>query len=299
MSVPVLLSPIQFTSSFASKSGNGARDYFALETPEKRNDTSLAQNTTEEESYFDDDDETIQLEEHETEYSYLDAAAYPVESDVRSRLLLDLYQLAKDGCSALLNDTLAFWNKHDAFSNFSREPFFIDLLCEEYEKPPCNLDSLKGEDRPLVEAVREACEKAGSVLLLGVVERRKHGAVSSRHGSWSCSGDGMRLRQPQGSKRCQNTGQRDYNDEDMLADHEIGEVLEDSLFLTKVIDLEGRLITGQTEISEDNILQQDPFDDREPDEEEYPAGYDERSGDLVTHWFRSAVSASRKAYVLG
>ena len=58
---------------------------------------------------------------------------------------------------------------------------------------------------------------------------------------------------------------------------------EDSITLTKVVEVSGRTVVTGTAIVEENFLQSEPFDD-DPDDEDF----DENHG-LVTHYYRKTV----------
>jgi hypothetical protein len=206
---------------------------------------------------------------------------------------MDLRQLSKDKDPTNLDVTLAHWYQA---SGAGIPSFVIHLLSGKYTNRPIKLDALKGYDRPLVEVVKIACEKSGFILLLANVERKKHGAVRDDE---TCSldldeEDAWANEDLLGSYRVASKrdryGLRDYDDADLVTEHEIGEAWEETCHLTQVVDAEGRTFTGRIEIDEPTFLQAHYFETEDPDEEEYPANYNSHSGDLVTHWWRPTVN---------
>ena len=71
--------------------------------------------------------------------------------------------------------------------------------------------------------------------------------------------------------------------------HKIIEVTDDSLSLTRLVDLNGRLLAEDVPIDEEQIVQGANYGKREPDDEEY-SGWTGNEGTSATHWYRDAVS---------
>ncbi|KAF1838864.1 hypothetical protein BDW02DRAFT_626702 [Decorospora gaudefroyi] len=267
MNIPSLLSPIHSTSSSAR--GMGASGVNTVHTsgnvvqiPESESDCEDEEDEGDEESEERFDFVGEDSDEDTSEYSDVDEAAR-TGCGIESRLCMDLNELSQNGSSSKLDETLAFWNDCNARSARAGKAFLIDLLHKEYTQQALKLASLKGPDRPLVLSVEQACEKAGFTVLL------------------ASSGETTR--------KFVRTGLLDYEDEDLFSEHEIGEVLEDEWYLTRVYDTEGHIVSGKIEIYEESFLEGHRLKTIEPDEEDYPSGYDSFCGDLVTLWYRSAV----------
>jgi hypothetical protein len=317
MAVPPLRSPFEFIPSPARGLRQGGThvansvhttsgpqwplDYFSLGIPNGKVKEDEDDEDDEEDEFGEDEEESEEdasSEGDEPHDSGPDAAGYPisVRGDIEKQLLMDFYQISENKNSSELDATLALWNKYNATSSTGSRSWVIDRLRDKYKDEPLRLDALKGEDRILVEAVKQACDKAGFVVLLAKVERKKHGAVRLGDADWQLTNTNLRSQRRNGSKRCRYTSERDHDDWDLRAKHEIGKVWEEECHLTQVCDTEGRTFTGKVEIGEDSFLEHEPFDERNPDEEEYPAGYDSCSRDLVTHWWRPRVRTSLEFY---
>ena len=287
MSIPALLSPIQFTfSTTRGRARAGTNNGVDADSPESQ--TTIDEEVNIRGDSWSDDDSIVQEPiQTQSEGSDLDEAeSYPANYDIRSRLREDLHQLSRNGSPAKLDATLAFWNETKAFT----EPFFINVLREKYPKEPFDLDELRGGDHSLAEVVKTACDKAGFVLFLGHLEHKRHGAVLDEDEVWERVGTGWRTHRPNRSKRTTVSGLRCYHDDDLHSRHDIGELWEESWHLTRVHDTKGHVVTGEIEINKHNMVQEEPLLGCEPDDEVYPVGYDEYSGDLVTHLYHFTVS---------
>lgn len=264
----------------------GANSYLDDESPQSRTTTDEGRGTKID-SWSDDDSDAQELYESQNEGSDLDEGAiYPMDHDIRARLREDLYQLSQDGRPAKLEATLEFWEK----AKTRTEPYFIHILREKYPEEPLDLYSLRGDDRLLAEAVKEACHRAGFILLLGNLRHKRHGAVLDEDEVWQRVGADWRIYRPNGSKRATASGHRYYHDEDLRSRHTIGDLWGEWWHLSRMHDTSGHVVTGEIKTDEAKIVQEDAFLGCEPDEEVYPVGYDECYGDLVMHWYHSAVS---------
>ena len=71
------------------------------------------------------------------------------------------------------------------------------------------------------------------------------------------------------------------------ATHAIEEVLQESIELKRMIDLDGSLIARDISIEEDDIVQEEPFA-RDPDEEDFE-DYTGNAGASATHFYHDTV----------
>lgn len=71
--------------------------------------------------------------------------------------------------------------------------------------------------------------------------------------------------------------------------HKIIEVTNDSLSLTRLVDLDGQLLAEDVQIDREQIVQGANYGKREPDDEEY-SGWTGNEGTSATHWYRDTVS---------
>jgi hypothetical protein len=74
----------------------------------------------------------------------------------------------------------------------------------------------------------------------------------------------------------------DQNSDDEL--HDIQEIFEESLKLTRVVDTDGNVLVTGIDIEEEEVLRSDTYEDRDPDAHEYS-----RSSEHSTHWYSDSV----------
>ncbi|KAG7004618.1 hypothetical protein G7Y79_00024g055680 [Physcia stellaris] len=133
-----------------------------------------------------------------------------------------------------------------------------------YTDASLSLQALKGEDRVKAEYLRETCAEAGVCFYLASMEHTKYGSV-------------------------ENNFYDDDSDEDHSAHHHtLEDVIEEELSLKRVVDLHGHLLARNVAINEEDIVEEDPFDGRDPDHEDYE-GYTGNAGASATHWYHDTV----------
>lgn len=118
----------------------------------------------------------------------------------------------------------------------------IYILEHEYTEESFGVKSLKGADRAKVEALHELAKTHDLKLYLGDIEKSVSGLANERHVGYG------------------NT------------EHWLTDVMEEELSLTEIINKEGVIIGTNMHISEDQIMQDEPFN-RYPDEEDYGSEY--------------------------
>ncbi|KAK4161767.1 hypothetical protein QBC43DRAFT_380518 [Cladorrhinum sp. PSN259] len=70
--------------------------------------------------------------------------------------------------------------------------------------------------------------------------------------------------------------------------HTIEDICDSSLTVTKLVDLQGRDVVDGLDFQEEDLLDEQFFQDREPDEEEYE-GFTGNEGQKATHWYRTTA----------
>jgi hypothetical protein len=70
--------------------------------------------------------------------------------------------------------------------------------------------------------------------------------------------------------------------------HAIEAEMDRSLKLTRIVDLDGNEVGKDYDVEEENIVQEEPFEERDPDKEDYE-GYTGNAGAFATHWYRDTV----------
>lgn len=165
------------------------------------------------------------------------------------------YNLVRTGPSALpglenlqeqhqsLISMLSMWRANDDLT--SRLVYF---LSHEYTEANLRFSNLKGLDRKRVAALRRAAAESDFSVFLCNVERSISGAVEDN------AYDGYRSRWEQ-------------NDKDSY--HVIEDVFEEELKLAQVVRPDDSVFLTDVGIELEDIVQDNPFEDREADDEDY------------------------------
>ena len=138
-------------------------------------------------------------------------------------------------------------------------PLLAYLLDHEYSQHDLGqgLKSLKGADAHRVRVLHGIAEELGYVVGLARLEHTVSGAADDDGGSYHCR------------------NRYDYDDEDSEDEDEdtpgMMEVCDTNTSITGLVDLNGvsLLSFGKIDLQENNLVQIDPFDDKEPDRKEY------------------------------
>ncbi|KAF2224824.1 hypothetical protein BDZ85DRAFT_280042 [Elsinoe ampelina] len=155
----------------------------------------------------------------------------------------------------------------------------IQYLCwglgHTYSEASLRLSNLKGEDLPLVKHVAAIAKRTGFTVLLATMEKDVSGPCE----------DGY------------EDDDYDPYDEDEDWDerqggsgvnHTITDIVEQHLKLTKVVDLNGKLLAKGLVADEQNIIQEDLFDGVDPSRENYTP-WQGNYGCESTQWYRQSV----------
>ncbi|KAF2140234.1 uncharacterized protein K452DRAFT_231093 [Aplosporella prunicola CBS 121167] len=179
--------------------------------------------------------------------------------------------------SRALRATLREWTNNNVHRGPSvNADYYVYLLDHQYTDENLGYRALKGRDQAKAGALQRACEELGFRFYLSSVEHMRSGEVDEvdpydRYG-WG-----------------NETGEDGEGDEES-GFHPIVEELDSSLTLKRVIDDTGALVAENIEFSDsDKVIQDFPFDDYEPDDEQYEA-YMGNSGPSATQFYRRTVS---------
>ena len=120
------------------------------------------------------------------------------------------------------------------------------MLDHVYTEANASLNALKAQDLARVQALKEACRKLPADIFLALLEKQEMGSVEDdyydrgyrRRGYWD-----------------------DYDDEDESGFHALEEVFELSYKVRTLVDLEGRIVTKDLHLDEDDILEEDCFEE--------------------------------------
>ncbi|KAG9595558.1 hypothetical protein KCU77_g4325, partial [Aureobasidium melanogenum] len=167
-----------------------------------------------------------------------------------------------------LRGILTDWNKINK-SGSGEADRIIYQLDHKYTDASIRLKTLKGSDLLKAQRLFSVGDQMGYALYLASLEKQVHGSAES-----GCHGYRSR-----------------YDDEEEGSDgefHAIEDVLEESLTLTRVVDPDGLVVITDLAIKEEDILQEEAYGDRDPDEHEYE-GWTGNAGATSTHWFKDSV----------
>ncbi|KAI4849997.1 hypothetical protein E4T44_03007 [Aureobasidium sp. EXF-8845] len=138
-------------------------------------------------------------------------------------------------------------------------------LEHKYTNASISLDTLEGMDLLRAQRLLSVCDQLGYTLYLADMEKQVHGSaeISDRH---------------------YNSHYYDSDQDSGDELHDIQEIFEETLKLTRVVDTDGNVLVTGIDIEEMEILRSDTYEDRDPDAHEYS-----RSDEYSTHWYRDSV----------
>lgn len=163
-----------------------------------------------------------------------------------------------------LGNVLRSWHKASKEGRNGVPKSLVYSLDYQYTDASLSLQTLKGEDRVKAEFLREACADAGVCFYLASMEHTKYGSVEN------------------------NFYDDDSEEDDSAHHHALEDVIEEHLSLKRIVDLRGHLLARNVAINEEDIVEEDPFDGRDPDREDYE-GYTGNAGASATHWYHDTV----------
>ena len=169
---------------------------------------------------------------------------------------------AHDGLRRLLRQ----WESDICSNQGSLCDLVVHLLDHEYTEQGLKLQSLKGRDLDVVRALREACSATRFTCFLASCEKMVYGGCEDNYsygGRYNSYGDS----------------------------HEIVDVYDTSLCLKRIVEMNGKLVAENVGINEKDFLNENPFEGRAPDDEDY-SGYTGNEGVSATQWYRHTVGST-------
>lgn len=158
----------------------------------------------------------------------------------------------------------------------SKAPMFLIYQFDyEYTDVSLRFESLKGLDKVKAEYLREICSKVGVGFYLASMERTEYGPCDEDYHKHRYGYDDS------------DSEEDEEEDRTSGATHTLEEVLQESIQLKRMIDLDGSLIARDISIQEEDIVQEDPFS-RDPDKEDFE-GYTGNAGASATHFYHDIV----------
>ena len=169
----------------------------------------------------------------------------------------------------------------------------IYLLDHQHTDESPRFSALKGKDLVKAQLLRDVCDQTDFCVYLASLERKVYGGVEDDYDEYYGRGFGY-----YDDEESEN-GDSEDEPSDFSKDrptrryasdfHEIIDECDKSLKLKRIVDFAGRVVGTEFDVDEDNIIQDEPFKDREPDEEDFE-GYTGNEGASTTHWYRNTVS---------
>jgi len=170
-----------------------------------------------------------------------------------------------------LRRLLKQWQSNISSSKASSCECIIHLLDYEYTQQGLKLQSLKGRDLDVVRALCEACSAIGILCFLANCEKEVSGGCEEDFGY------GGRF--------------RGYGSKYSGSYHTIEDVFDTSLRLKWIVDMGGRLVAENVDINQADLLDENSFENKTPNDEEY-SGYTGNEGASATHWYRDSVRST-------
>ncbi|KAH7189103.1 uncharacterized protein B0J16DRAFT_413509 [Fusarium flagelliforme] len=144
-----------------------------------------------------------------------------------------------------LRHCIRLWLTQD--KNSRQSPYTYHVLEYEYTEANISYKTLKARDLARVTALREACKGLPVTIFLALIEKMERGPVTANLFGWHNEPD-------------------DESDEGGYC---IDEVLESSLTVKFLQDLNGQVVPGKMFIKENHLLEPYTFDSLDPDKEDY------------------------------
>jgi hypothetical protein len=164
---------------------------------------------------------------------------------------------------AKLRDLLSWWMEKVDVAEMPKSLAF--LLEHKYSDASLRYANLKGCDHQVASHLRKICDETGFYFYLASFHRQVFGG---------CDDNG-----PFEKKR--------------VRFHELIEEIDRETYLTRIVDLEGTEIDFNLQIDDEILIQENPFDKVDPDDEEY-SGYTGNEGVSATHFYRRTVRTPMK-----
>lgn len=138
------------------------------------------------------------------------------------------------------------------------------LLQHQYTEASLCYDGLKGHDQQVAAHLREACQEHGFYLYLANLKKTVEGGCDED------DYDGY------------------YGRSHKSGFHEITEEVDSETILERIVELDGTELDKNLDFDESFFIQADPFENEEPDDEEY-SGYTGNEGVSATHFYHRTV----------
>jgi hypothetical protein len=174
---------------------------------------------------------------------------------------------------AKLRSLLPAWIK--SFEAGEEMPTSQAFLFEhQYTDASLCYDGLKGHDQQVASHLREACEEFGVCFYLANLDKTISGGCDEEYDDYGGYG-----------RYSRSYGMGYDRDEGV---HEITEETDRETLLKRVVELDGTEVAKSLEFDEESLIQSDPFEDADPDDEDY-SGFTGNEGVSTTHFYHRTV----------
>ena len=187
------------------------------------------------------------------------------------------------------------WQKDEDRLGYDK---FIHILKHKYTDASLRLNNLKAKDLVAAQALQEVCSHTDCTLFLASCEREVFGGCEDEYGYDYSERYNDRYYDDEGDETEESEEEDGYHDLDSEHEprcstsryHSIIDVCADSLSLKRVVDLDGVTVAEDLSIAEADFIEDSPFEDRDPDDEDY-SGFTGNEGVSATHWYQDSVSS--------
>lgn len=188
----------------------------------------------------------------------------------------------------LLQRALKAWTYHG-----DPEKDLLFALDHKYTEASLKASSLKTVDRARMTALQRYAEQFRYDIFLATMEHYRHGQAEDdsdpyeRGTMYGCDWD-------EDEREYDDHGYGGYGD----GPHGIDEVFESETKLKHVVDLKGFPLLKDVDVKEEQVINLDPYDEREPDRHEYE-GFTGNAGAQSTHWYPDTVCLLQQLMYIG
>lgn len=179
----------------------------------------------------------------------------------------------------LLDRALKAWTYHG-----DPQEDLLFALEHKYTEASLKASSLKAADRARVTALQRYAGQYQYDIFLATMEHYRRGHAEEndydpyeRGTMYGCDWD---------------DDEREYDDygygDDADGLHGIEDIVESETQLKHVVDLDGTLLLKDVDVDEEQVINLDPYEDRDPDAHEYE-GFTGNAGAQSSHWYRDTV----------
>lgn len=195
-------------------------------------------------------------------------------------------EITSPGTITLLREILSIWlqkYQQDASNISCLKAWLFD---HHYTNASLSYGALKGRDRTVAAHLRAVAGELRFHLYLANLDMEVHGGCDE--GEYY---DPFEEYDDEEEDEDEDEDDDGYTvDRNSKATHPIVDEVDRDVWLSKVVDLDGREIMTDIAFDEENFIQEEPLKDEEPDEEDF-SGFTGNEGVSATHFYHRTVRA--------